>query len=207
MSGAALQNSSPRRKPVPTTASPSLSPHRLAKKQSAAEIDAETARLKAMVEREDREQREAKELERKLREEAEILRREREAEVARETERLRRLYGTHGQDFTLPPPPALPPRPGSTGPSPGRTPVAGKASQYQQHFSQHPQQPFSEPAAAGSGSGSGSHSSHASKLATKFEQHMPLTNQAVSTVSGMLRNKIKKDRDKDRDRDDKKRSV
>ncbi|KKA27886.1 hypothetical protein TD95_004268 [Thielaviopsis punctulata] len=210
MSGAAMamHSSPPRRKPVPGSGSDSVSPspQRLREKQSAAEIDAETARLKAMVEREERERREIEALERQQREEAERLRREREAEVARETERLRKLYGTDGQDFTLPPPsplmhasaaerpgagagagasaariapPALPPRPGTTGPH-------QKPSQYQQYFEQHTQQPFEEPAAPSA--------SHSSRLATKFEQHMPLTNQAVSTVSGLL-SKMKKEMD------------
>lgn len=81
---------------------------------SANEINAETERLRAMVEREEQErqaarQREERERERRDREEAmrikkmlddeEKEKRLRDAEVAKETERLRRLYGTEGQDL------------------------------------------------------------------------------------------------------------
>jgi len=88
---------------------------------SAAEIEAETRRLKAMVEREEREREEKERREREKREKAEqkrikkMLEEEekerarREAEVAKETERLRREYGVEGQDLPSENPP-LPPR-------------------------------------------------------------------------------------------------
>ncbi|KAM3083669.1 hypothetical protein ACMFMG_002214 [Clarireedia jacksonii] len=61
------------------------------------EIDAETARLKALVEAEERERQRAEALEeqriKKMLEDEEKERRRREAEVAKETERLRRQYG------------------------------------------------------------------------------------------------------------------
>ncbi|KKY38655.1 hypothetical protein UCDDA912_g01348 [Diaporthe ampelina] len=82
---------------------------------SNADIDAETERLKAMVEREEKErqaakQREDRERERRDREEQRRIKqmlddeekekRRREAEIAKETERLKKLYGTEGQDHT-----------------------------------------------------------------------------------------------------------
>ncbi|KAK3374999.1 hypothetical protein B0H63DRAFT_263424 [Podospora didyma] len=92
-------------------------------------IDAETRRLQAMVEREEREREKREKAEQKrikrMLEEEEKERLRQEAEVAKETERLRRKYGVEGQDLpssfrplmnspsTLappPPPPPLPPR-------------------------------------------------------------------------------------------------
>ena len=76
---------------------------------STAEIDAETRRLQAMVEKEEREREKRERAEqkriKKMLEEEEKERRRREAEVAKETERLRKKYGTDGQDL-----PPLPPR-------------------------------------------------------------------------------------------------
>jgi len=98
----------------------------------AAAADAETRRLKAMVEREEREEREREKRDKaeqkrikKMLEEEDKERRRREAEVAKETERLRKMYGTQGQDLPSlrgggnnPASPPLPPRPLSVGPPP-----------------------------------------------------------------------------------------
>lgn len=77
------------------------------------EIDAETRRLQAMVEREQREREKAERAEqkriKKMIEDEEKERRRREAEVAKETERLRKEYGVEGQDLPSDRPP-LPPR-------------------------------------------------------------------------------------------------
>ncbi|KAK8031257.1 hypothetical protein PG990_000991 [Apiospora arundinis] len=80
------------------------------------EIDAETKRLQAMVEQEEREREkrdkeEQKRIEKML-EEEDKERRRRDAEIAQETERLRREYGIQGQDIDAqrPPQPNLPPR-------------------------------------------------------------------------------------------------
>ncbi|KAI5863159.1 hypothetical protein GGS23DRAFT_596929 [Durotheca rogersii] len=76
-------------------------------------LDAETKRLQALVQQEERE-REAREREeeartrRMLEAEAREQQRRRDAEVARETERLRREFGLAGQSFG--PAPRLPPR-------------------------------------------------------------------------------------------------
>jgi hypothetical protein len=82
------------------------------------EIDAETARLKALVEAEEKEraraEREEEKRIKKMLEQEEKERKRRDAEVAKETERLRKQYGVTGQDtgprvsFT---PPDMPPRP------------------------------------------------------------------------------------------------
>jgi hypothetical protein len=96
-------------------------------------IDAETQRLKAMVEQEEREREakarreraerekldkaEEKRIKRML-EEEEKERRRHEAEVAKETERLRKMYGTQGQD--LPSSAAARPPHGSSPPLPAR---------------------------------------------------------------------------------------
>lgn len=97
---------------------------------SQAEIDAETARLKAMVEQEEREaderaRREAEEqrrIQKMVEQEEQGERQRREAEIAAETERLKQMYGTEGQDLpstrpNLPPRPAGDGRPGSAGAS------------------------------------------------------------------------------------------
>lgn len=87
----------------------------------ASAVDAETERLRRMVEeesrreaaeraaeRERRDREEARRIERMLKEEEKETRR-RQAEVDKETERLKRLYGTQGQDLSSAPggPPAL----------------------------------------------------------------------------------------------------
>lgn len=93
---------------------------------SKADIDAETQRLKAMVEREEherqkrerqererREQEEQQRIKRMLEEEEQRERQRREAEIAVETERLRREYGMEGQE--LPSIIHSPPAPQNTG--------------------------------------------------------------------------------------------
>jgi hypothetical protein len=91
------------------------------------QIDAETRRLQAMVEREQREREKAERAEqkriKKMIEDEEKERRRREAEVAKETERLRKMYGVEGQDLPSDRPP-LPPRvqPPPSGPPPGPFP-------------------------------------------------------------------------------------
>ncbi|KAK3904237.1 hypothetical protein C8A05DRAFT_31967 [Staphylotrichum tortipilum] len=84
--------------------------------QTKPDIDAETRRLQAMVEREQREQREREKADRaeqkrikKMIEDEERERRRREAEVAKETDRLRKVYGVEGQQLPSDRPP-LPPR-------------------------------------------------------------------------------------------------
>ncbi|KAL2889706.1 hypothetical protein HOO65_020248 [Ceratocystis lukuohia] len=205
----------------PTTTSSSVRPSTKSKtpppiRQTQAEIDAETERLKAMVEQEERERQERERLRRKEREreekrrqeEAERLKREREAEVERETERLRRLYGVEGQDFNQhspirpispledeTPTPFLPPRPVSMGPSQfqaqtqnlGQTPGQPRPlSAYQQHFSQPPP--------PGQAQGNSKPSNPFAAFSNKLE-NLPLAGQAASTVQGFL-GKIKRDEKK-----------
>ncbi|XXG96571.1 hypothetical protein Hte_002856 [Hypoxylon texense] len=102
-------------------------------------IDAETKRLQALVQQEEREREKRDRAEqkriKKMLEDEERERQRRDAEVAKETERLRKEFGLAGQDFgpkpSLPPrpshngasssqlhPPAPPPRPVSAGPRP-----------------------------------------------------------------------------------------
>jgi len=80
-----------------------------------AEVDAETRRLREMVEREEREREKRERAEqkriKKMLEEEDKERRRREAEIAKETERLRKKYGVEGQEL-----PALPPRPTNAAP-------------------------------------------------------------------------------------------
>ncbi|EFX00396.1 hypothetical protein CMQ_7398 [Grosmannia clavigera kw1407] len=116
---------------------------------SAAAIDAETKRLQALLEREERER------DRRLREEEKRIKmmleaeekeqRQREAEIAKETERLRKMYGVEGQDLpsdrrpdavpspdaSLPPPPPPPP------------PTAGHLASQQQSGPHLPSRPVS----------------------------------------------------------------
>ena len=98
---------------------------------SAAAIDAQTKRLRTMLEREEKERaKREKEEERRIRkmlETEEKERRLREAEVAKETERLRKMYGVDGQELPSavppppgPPPPSLPLRPVPQPPPPPR---------------------------------------------------------------------------------------
>ncbi len=83
---------------------------------SITQIDAETRRLQAIFEKEQRERekrdREEQRRIRKMLETEEKEQKRREAEVARETERLRKKYGIEGQELpSRPTPPALPQRP------------------------------------------------------------------------------------------------
>ncbi|KAK5664296.1 hypothetical protein OQA88_514 [Cercophora sp. LCS_1] len=127
MSGA-IKTSAPASKPPaqPVQASQNVaasntSPATAAAGASAAAVEAETRRLQAMVEREEREREKRERAEqkriKKMLDEEEKERRRREAEVAKETERLRKKYGIEGQEVPpLPPRPApqaqqLPPRP------------------------------------------------------------------------------------------------
>ncbi|KAI1464987.1 uncharacterized protein F4812DRAFT_462308 [Daldinia caldariorum] len=101
-------------------------------------IDAETKRLQALVQQEerDREKRDRAEQERikrMLEEEEAKERQRREAEVAKETERLRRQFGIAGQDFG--PKPNLPPRQQGQGQGVG---VAGPSRNNQLQPPVHP---------------------------------------------------------------------
>ncbi|KAI1144520.1 hypothetical protein F5Y05DRAFT_29415 [Hypoxylon sp. FL0543] len=75
-------------------------------------LDAETKRLQALVQQEERERekqdREEQKRIKRMLEEEEKERKRRDAEVAKETERLRKQFGMEGQDFG--PKPNLPPR-------------------------------------------------------------------------------------------------
>ncbi|KAK2605302.1 hypothetical protein N8I77_008151 [Diaporthe amygdali] len=149
----ALGPSAPQAQPLMSTANVAASS---SARPSNAAIDAETERLKAMVEREEKErqaakQREDRERERRDREEQKRIKqmlddeekekRQREAEIAKETERLKKLYGTEGQDIN----PPLPSRPQYQGRPP-------QQQQQQQHpppqggswnFAPPPQRPTS----------------------------------------------------------------
>lgn len=109
---AAQQQKHPSRPSPPTVTSASSVPP-----AATADIDAETRRLQAMVEREEREREKRERAEQKrikrMLEDEDRERRRREADVAKETERLRKKYGVDGQ--TIPP---LPPRPVSYAPPP-----------------------------------------------------------------------------------------
>jgi len=109
-----------RKTPSPPAQANNIAPRPDPRRQM--EIDNETRRLQAMVAEEERQ---AKEQERRDREEAKRLkklmeqeekeRRRREAEIEKETERLRKQYGVQGQSFGAPSnnsQPPLPPRPG-----------------------------------------------------------------------------------------------
>jgi len=92
--------------PSTATPTPKIGP-------SPAEIEAETRRLQAMVEREEREREKKERAEqkriKKMLEEEEKEQRKREADIAKETERLRKKYGVEGQGVPESPP-VLPPR-------------------------------------------------------------------------------------------------
>ncbi|TVY78210.1 hypothetical protein LSUE1_G004674 [Lachnellula suecica] len=110
------------------------------------EIDAETARLKAMVEAEERalkerEKADLKEAKRikKMLEEEEREQRRRDAEVERETERLKREYGVPGTSFQQPP--AMPPRQNQAS---SHRPHAGSLGQPQQ-FPHYLSAPHTQP--------------------------------------------------------------
>jgi len=108
---------------------------------SSAEIEAETRRLKAMVEREEREREKKEKVEqkriKKMLEEEEKERRKREAEVAKETERLRKKYGVDGQEI-----PPLPPRNPTVNASPN---ASSRPPQTQQFFAPPPTAPVGGP--------------------------------------------------------------
>lgn len=97
-----------------------------------AEVDAETRRLQAMVqqeerEREKRDQAEQQRIKAMLEEEEQKERQRRAAAVDAETERLRREFGVQGQDFG--PKPSLPPRNATTaGPSSSQLQPPGLAN-------------------------------------------------------------------------------
>ncbi|KAK4460518.1 hypothetical protein QBC42DRAFT_272141 [Cladorrhinum samala] len=86
-----------------------------------ADIEAETRRLQEMLEREKREREKAERAEqkriKKMLEEEEKERLRKEAEIAKETERLRKEYGVDGQDLPSDRP-SLPPRPQVQAPVP-----------------------------------------------------------------------------------------
>jgi hypothetical protein len=91
------------------------------------EVEAETRRLQALVEREQREREKAERAEqkriKKMIEDEEKERRRREAEIAKETERLRKMYGVEGQDLPSDRP-SLPPRTQQPPPGPSHAPAA-----------------------------------------------------------------------------------
>ena len=129
---------------IPSTAKPP-SPKQPSPSQQA-EIDAETRRLQALVEREqrEREKRERAEQKRikKMLEDEDRERRRREAEVAKETERLRKKYGVDGQEI-----PPLPPRPqqqNSFPPPPAVVPPPP-------HYNRPPAAPYYPPPPVGGG--------------------------------------------------------
>jgi hypothetical protein len=96
----------PQQKPATSTRPPPADP------RTQWEIDAETERLKRLVEREERDRERADREEqrriKKMLDEEEKARKKRDAEVAKETERLRKQYGVVGMGGGLPP---MPPRP------------------------------------------------------------------------------------------------
>lgn len=159
----ALGPSAPQAQPLMSTANVAASS---SARPGAAAIDAETERLKAMVEREEKErqaakQREDRERERRDREEQKRIKqmleeeekekRRREAEIAKETERLRKLYGTEGQDLSAGRPPVQqhqgsPPLPGRPQfqQGGGRPPQQQQQQQQQRpNFAPPPQRPTS----------------------------------------------------------------
>jgi len=110
------------------------------------EIDAETERLKKVVEAEEREREKADKIEqkriKKMLEAEEKERKRKDAEVAKETERLRKQYGVSGADLGPPrvqfTPPAMPPRPQQ----PQHHSISQQRPQYhQQSPSNHQQTP------------------------------------------------------------------
>lgn len=133
--------------PPPQESQPSMSTANVASypaaRPSSYDIDAETERLKAMVEKEEQErqaarQREDRERERMDMEEAKRIKqmiddeekekRLRDAEVAKETERLKRLYGTDGQDLPSSRPPATQHQNSNSPPLPQRPQFQGLPS-------------------------------------------------------------------------------
>ncbi|OTB08412.1 hypothetical protein M426DRAFT_317031 [Hypoxylon sp. CI-4A] len=125
-------------------------------------LDAETIRLKAIVQREERERetrdREEQERIKRMLQEEERERQRRNAEVDKETERLRKEFGVEGQDFgpaphlpprqngasagpSLQPPSNPPPRPVSAGPRPHH-PVGGGGRNWFHGFATTPGMPM-----------------------------------------------------------------
>lgn len=137
---------------APPTTSTANVPATYNNRPNASAVDAETERLKRMVdeeerrarkeaaEREKRDREEAKRIEKMLKQEENDKRR-RQAEVDQETERLKQLYGTQGQELPSTRPrhntsPRLPPRHVQfQGPPPPQQPVP--------HFATPPQRPLS----------------------------------------------------------------
>ena len=114
------RTSPPPPQPNAAAASTSSAAYAVPPAASTPEIEAETRRLKAMVEREEKEakERERRDLAeqkriRKMLEDEEKEQSRRTAEIDKETERLRREFGMEGQTFSGPggSNPALPPRP------------------------------------------------------------------------------------------------
>ncbi|KAK4123404.1 hypothetical protein N657DRAFT_620259 [Parathielavia appendiculata] len=155
MSGAIEPAAPPQ--PAPSTTAAAVTKPITAPSASNPSIDAETRRLQAMVEREQREREKAERAEqkriKKMIEEEEKERRRREAEVAKETERLRKLYGVEGQDLPSDRPP-LPPRA-----TPAPPPAAGTIPPPQTHphplMSHPPPPPQLSPGSWAAGGGGG----------------------------------------------------
>ncbi|KAI1116120.1 hypothetical protein F5Y14DRAFT_408140 [Nemania sp. NC0429] len=157
----------------PTNAAGSPSPQQLTPPQ-----DAEVRRMQALAQQEEREREKKEQAEqkriKKMLEDEEKERRRREAEIDKETERLRKEFGLAGQDYgprpSLPPrqspgsdsnagpsrpvlhlqTPALPPRPLSAGPRP---PGAGHSSWFSGFVPQGQSQPKPGRRRGGSGDG------------------------------------------------------
>ncbi|KAK4217866.1 hypothetical protein QBC37DRAFT_24132 [Rhypophila decipiens] len=176
MSGAlGTNNTTPGSRPSPTQASHSASaisssaaakPTQGLPGPSSAEIEAETRRLQAMVEREEREREKRERAEqkriKKMLEEEEKEARRREAEIAKETERLRKKYGIEGQALPSQPAPAagpahnppLPPRTNQSQMSPQFAPPPPHWGYQQNQNLAAPVLP-PRPLSAGPGSGPG----------------------------------------------------
>ncbi|KAK4154190.1 hypothetical protein C8A00DRAFT_14649 [Chaetomidium leptoderma] len=130
MSGA-LANVPPPPQPAPSTFTPARET-RTPPPTTNPDTEAETRRLQAMVEREQREREKAERAEqkriKKMIDDEEKERRRRETEVAKETERLRKMYGVEGQQLPSDRPP-LPPRVQPPPPPPGPHAAAAAAHQ------------------------------------------------------------------------------
>jgi hypothetical protein len=192
---AALGPSAPQARPLMSTANVAASS---SAKPNDAAIDAETQRLKAMVEREDKErqaakQREARERERRDREEQKRIKqmleeeekekRRREAEIAKETERLRKLYGTEGQDLSAGRPPAQQQQHQASPPLPGRPQFQqGRPPQQQQQQQQHPN--FAPPPQRPTSVGPGAGPFHSATLNNLFAGARPSGNPTQQGQSG-----------------------
>ncbi|KAK4106289.1 hypothetical protein N658DRAFT_14240 [Parathielavia hyrcaniae] len=160
MSGAMGPAAAAAPQPAPSTSTsasavpkPTPPPPPASSSSSNPSIDAETRRLQAMVEREQREREKAERAEqkriKKMIEEEEKERRRREAEVAKETERLRKMYGVQGQDLPSDRPP-LPPRaspapPAAGGGGGGGVGAGGGAGTHPHPLMSHPPPPPTSP--------------------------------------------------------------